>query len=81
MAFKAKFFGIPSRTIGAKELDLKVLEYISEDSARQYGFVPVGLKDNVLEIGIIDPSRTDSLDALQFISSRNGMPYINFCHR
>lgn len=75
LAFKAKFFGIPSRTIGAKELDLKVLEYISEDSARQYGFVPVGLKDNVLEIGIIDPSRTDSLDALQFISSRNGMPY------
>lgn len=73
--FKSQFFGIPSRVIGAKELDPKVLEYISEDSARQYGFVPVGLKDKVLEVGIVDPARTDSLDALQFISSRNSMAY------
>lgn len=73
--FKAKFFGIPARSIGPKELDPKLLEYISEDSAKQYGFVPVGMKDNVLEVGILDPSRTDSLDAMQFISSRNSMPY------
>ncbi len=75
LAFKSAFFAIPSKTIGEKELDPRVLEYISEDSARQYGFVPVGLKDNVLEVGIVDPARTDSLDALQFISSRNEMPY------
>ena len=37
--------------------------------------MPLGLKDNVLEVGIVDPARTDSLDALQFISSRNQMPY------
>lgn len=75
LAFKSAFFGIPSKTIGQKELDPKILTYISEDSARQYGFVPVGQKDNVLEVGIVDPARTDSLDALQFISSRNEMPY------
>lgn len=75
LAFKAKFFNIPSKSIGPKEVDPKILEYISEDSARQYGFIPVGLKDKVLEVGIIDPARTDSLDALQFISSRNEMPY------
>lgn len=75
LAFKAKFFTIPARTVGPKEVDSKILEYINEDSARQYGFIPVGLKDKVLEVGIIDPSRTDSLDALQFISSRNEMPY------
>lgn len=73
--FKAKFFSIPAKSIGPKEIDPKILEYISEDSARQYGFLPVGLKDKVLEVGIIDPARTDSLDALQFISSRNEMPY------
>lgn len=73
--FKSKFFGIPAKTIGPKELDPRVLEYVSEDSARQYGFVPTGLKDKVLEIGIVDPGRTDALDALQFISSRNEMPY------
>lgn len=75
LAFEGKFFGIPTRAISAKELDPRVLEYISEDSAHQYGFVPIGLKDNVLEVGIVDPGRTDSLDALQFISSRNEMPY------
>ncbi len=75
LAFKSKFFSIPSKSIGPKEVDPKILEYISEDSARQYGFIPVGLKDKVLEVGIVDPARTDSLDALQFISSRNEMPY------
>lgn len=73
--FKSKFFNIPSKTIGPKELDPKVLTYIPEESCKQYGFVPVGLKDNTLEVGIVDPARTDSLDALQFISSRNEMPY------
>lgn len=75
LAFKSQFFGIPSKSISAKELDPNILEYISEDSARQYGFVPVGLKDKVLEVGIKNPARTDSLDALQFISSRNEIPY------
>lgn len=73
--FKSKFFAIPSKSVGPKELDPKVLTYIPEDSCKQYGFVPVGLKDNTLEVGIVDPARTDSLDALQFISSKNEMPY------
>lgn len=73
--FKSQFYGIPSKSLSPKELDAKILEYISEDSARQYGFVPIGLKDKVLEVGIINPARTDSLDALQFISSRNELPY------
>lgn len=75
LAFKSKFFSIPARSVGPKEVDPKTLEYINEDSARQYGFVPVGLKDKVLEVGIVDPARTDSLDALQFISSRIELPY------
>ncbi len=75
LAFKSQFFGIPSKSVTQKELDPRVLEYLSEDSARQYGFVPVGLKDKVLEVGIVNPARTDSLDALQFISSRNELPY------
>lgn len=75
LTFKSAFYAIPSKSIGPKELDPRVLEYISEDSAKQYGFIPVGLKDNVLEVGIVNPSRTDSLDALQFISSKNETPY------
>lgn len=75
LEMKSKFFSVPSKAISAKELDPKLFEYISEDSAKQYGFVPVGLKDNVLEVGIVDPGRTDSLDALQFISSKSGMAY------
>jgi type IV pilus assembly protein PilB len=75
LAFKSQFFNIPSKSITAKELDSRVLEYISEDSAHQYGFVPLGMKDKVLEVGVLNPARTESLDALQFISSKNEMPY------
>ena len=67
LPFKSQFFNIPSKIISPKELDPKILAYISEDSARQYGFVPVGMKDKVLEVGIVDPARTDSLDANVFL--------------
>jgi type IV pilus assembly protein PilB len=75
LTFKSTFYSVPPKAVGPKELDPRVLEYISEDSARQYGIIPIGIKDKVLEVGIIDPSRTDSLDALQFISSKNETAY------
>lgn len=71
----AEKYGIPYRQLPAELDDEKVLSYIPEESARHYKFVPLDANDGALSVGIIDPDNIEALDALQFISSRVGMPY------
>ncbi|MFZ1987811.1 MAG: GspE/PulE family protein [Minisyncoccia bacterium] len=69
-------YGIPTRDLPKENpVSNTVLGYIPEDSARHYGFVPLGDEGGVLEVGMVDPDNIEALDALQFISIRVGMPY------
>ena len=52
-----------------------VLNYISRNSAAYYQFVPIGLADGVLEVGMLNPNNLEARDALQFIASKLGLPY------
>jgi len=53
----------------------EVFKYIPEESALHYKFVPLGVSDNVLEVGILDSDNLDALDALNFISSNADTPF------
>lgn len=66
---------IPTRSLKDAEISGKMLEYIPQESAEHYRIVPIGVKDGVLEVGAIDPNDLGARDALNFISSRIGMPY------
>lgn len=66
---------IPTRSIKDAEITTKVLEYIPQESAEHYKVLPLGVNDGVLEVGILDPNDIEARDALNFISSRAGMPY------
>jgi type IV pilus assembly protein PilB len=66
---------IPTRSLKDIEITGSILEYISEESAEHYRIMPIGIKDGVLEVGAIDPNNLEARDALNFISSRIGMPY------
>lgn len=68
-------YNIPGRVLGEPPVEQGALEYIPEESAKQYGFVPLRVEDGALEVGIVDPDNISALDALQFISSKVGMPY------
>jgi hypothetical protein len=69
-------YGIPSRSLPASDpAERHALEYIPQESAEHYKFVPISIADNVLEVGVVDPDNIEALDALQFISTRVGMPY------
>ncbi|MFZ3043500.1 MAG: GspE/PulE family protein [Minisyncoccia bacterium] len=70
-----KAYGIPSRVLGDPPASQEVFMYIPIDSARHYGFVPLDIAEGALEVGITDPDNIEALDALQFISSKIGMPY------
>lgn len=72
---KGKYLKIPVRKINTNEISFDALKYIPEDSAAYYHFVPVELKDGVLEVGVTDPENVQAMDALEFISAKSGVPF------
>lgn len=53
----------------------EVLKYIPKTSATYYHFVPLRVRDGVLEVGMLDPNNIEARDALQFIASKVGLPF------
>lgn len=72
---KAEYYNVPSMNLASYSVPLSVLENISEDAAIHYKFVPLGLKDGTLEVGMVDPDSIESRDALNFIVSKLNLPY------
>jgi len=72
---KGEALGVPARSLENEDIPFEVLRYVPEESAGHYKFAPIGIKDNVLEIGIVDPDNIEARDALNFISSKIGMPF------
>jgi hypothetical protein len=75
LSAKGEYFDIPTRQVNELEISDKVLEYVPEDSAKHYRFVPLGVANGVLEIGMVDPDDIEARDALNFISSKMQMPF------
>ncbi|MCC7160535.1 type II/IV secretion system protein [Candidatus Nomurabacteria bacterium] len=72
---KGEYLGIPVRHMNIEGMSFNALKYISEDSAAHYKFVPIELKDGVLEVGVTNPESMEAMDALQFISTKIGIPF------
>lgn len=72
---KGEFLEIPSRVVGEKEIPYDILKYIPEESASHYKIIPLGIEDNTLDVGFVDPDNIEARDALNFISQKSGMPY------
>ncbi|OIO29589.1 hypothetical protein COX93_03265 [Candidatus Nomurabacteria bacterium CG_4_10_14_0_2_um_filter_30_12] len=75
LTIKGEYLDMPVKKIDTKDMSFDVLKYIPEDAAKHYGFVPIELKDGVLEMGILDGENSQAVDALQFISAKLGIPF------
>ncbi len=75
LKIKSDTLGLPLRSVNPDDVPYKVLEYIPEESANHYKIVPIAVEDGVLAVGITDPDNIEARDALNFISSKIGMPY------
>ena len=75
LEIKGEYLGIPVKKVNLQDTSFDFLKYISEDSATHYRFAPIGLKDEVLEVGVMDPENIQAMDALQFISNKIGIPF------
>ena len=72
---KEQATGIPVKSLGGSKIPFDILKYVPEDSVRHYQFVPLGMKEGVLEIGMLDPSDLGAREALQFIASKLNLPF------
>lgn len=72
---KGSDLDIPTRSLKDLSVPGKVLAYIPQENAEHYRIMPLGVKDGMLEVGIVNPDDIEARDALNFISSRIGMPY------
>ena len=72
---KSEYYSIPVRNINDENIPFDILKYVPEESAVHYGFVPIGVREGFLEIGILDPDNLEARDALNFIGGKVNMPY------
>jgi type IV pilus assembly protein PilB len=75
LAAKGEYWNVPVRTLEGASIPYDILQYIPEESAAHYQVAPLALVDNVLEVGIVDPDNIEALDALNFISTKKGVPF------
>lgn len=72
---RGEYLNIPVRSVVESSIPFEVLEYIPEESATHYHFVPLGLVDGTLEVGVVDPDNMEARDALNFIAAKKNIPY------
>ena len=72
---KAEAGGIVSRSLEGIKIPFEILKQVPEESARYYGFVPLGIEDGVFEVGMVDPDNIEAREALQFIASKLNLPF------
>ncbi len=75
LAARGELLNIPVRSLGETVVPYEALEYIPEESAVHYKFVPISIKGGILEVGIVDPDNIEARDALNFISAKRDIPY------
>lgn len=75
MAAKSEYYNMPSRELVNVEVPFDILRYIPEESAMHYRFVPIALTGGFLEVGIVNPEDIEARDALNFIASREDIPF------
>lgn len=66
---------VPVRDLGDTKISFEVLRIIPEESADHYKLAPLGVVDDVLEVGMVDPEDIEAVDALNFISRTTGHPF------
>ena len=72
---KAEFLQMPLRSVEPKEVSLKTLELIPEDSAKYYKMAPLALREGVLEVGMVYPEEPRAQEALQFLARQGNFSY------
>ncbi|MEI8327936.1 MAG: GspE/PulE family protein [Candidatus Taylorbacteria bacterium] len=75
---RGEFMNMPVRILTENSVPFEALDYIPEENALHYNFVPIGLADGVLEIGVVDPDNMEARDAINFLVAKKNIPFKMF---
>jgi len=78
LAAKSEYYSMPVKKVDISLITSRILEYIPEEAAIYYQFVPIGEISGVLEVGVINSDNISGRDALNFISSKINLPFKTF---
>lgn len=81
LAIKGEYFSLPTATVPDDGIDSETLKILPQETMEHYRMIPLDIVDGVMYIGLVNPENSEATDALQFISSRNGMPFKIFVVR
>jgi type IV pilus assembly protein PilB len=71
-----EYFDLPTRTVAEhQKVPADVLKHLSEESSQHYGIIPLVLEEGVLIVGITDPENLAYRDVLNFITTKDQLPY------
>ncbi|MEW5908148.1 MAG: GspE/PulE family protein [Patescibacteria group bacterium] len=72
---KSETSGVPYKKIDKSNVSVDLLKQVPEEAAKYYQFVPLAIKEGVLEIGMVNPENVESKEAVKFIVSRFNTPF------
>ncbi len=73
---KSEYLGIPMKKLDTSSPAFsEALKRIPEDAAKHYHIAPLEFTDGVLQVGVTEEENTQALDALQFISAKQSIPF------
>ena len=75
LTLKGDIFNMPFKDVDAGSVSPNILQLIPVEAARTYSFVPIGMENDIMEVGILDPENVQATDALTFITSRENKPF------
>lgn len=71
---RSVLYGLPVYSLDVPE-DKELTKYISVTQSKQLLAIPLGLKDEVLSVGVVDPEHSNVLDSLQFLFGASHQAY------
>lgn len=75
LEIKGALSNIPVKKVDPAMITSAILKIIPAETAKTYHFIPIGIANNVLEIGIIDPENVQAIDVLTFITAKLDKPF------
>ncbi len=70
-AARGLFFNLPYVDLRNKTVSKEILAIASKETMSNYKFVPFELDNNVLKVGLTDPTNLAALEALEFLAQKN----------
>jgi type IV pilus assembly protein PilB len=81
LTVKGEYFSLPTTTLDDKGIDPEVLKLFPKETMEHYQMIPISIQDGIMNVGVVDPDNNETTDALQFISSKNGLAFKIFLIR